>query len=366
MVDLGTSKKVSTPFPAIVGQADLKRVLLALAVEPGLGGALLRGEKGTAKSTAVRALAELLPEQRVVAYCPDGCPPADAVEGAGDRPASGRCAECRERENPPTETRSAPLVTLPLGATRDRVVGTLSVADALDGEAEFDPGLLARANRGILYVDEVNLLPDHLIDVLLDAAAAGTNRVERDGVSVTHPADFTLVGTMNPEEGELRPQLRDRFDLCVDVAGSDEVDERVEILDRVVGDADGDRDLRAEFASETAGLRETVREARQCRPAIPDAFKRDIAELCRDAGVDGHRADFAVARAARAFAALDGRPKVLEPDVTDAAEYALAHRLRGDPFEAAADPEDVVDDYFDGDADGDDDAYESDPSERDL
>ena len=367
MVDLGTNKKVSTPLPAVVGQADLKRVLLALAVEPGLSGALLRGEKGTAKSTSVRALADLLPEQAVVADCPYGCPPPEAVEAAGETggaAAAEQCESCRERDAPPVETRPAPFVTLPLGATRDRVVGTLSVADALDGEAEFDPGLLARANRGILYVDEVNLLSDHLVDVLLDAAAAGTNRVERDGVSVAHPADFTLVGTMNPEEGELRPQLRDRFDLCVDVAGSDEIDERVEILDRVVDGADGgDRDLRAEFAEETAALRERIRDARDRRPAIPDEFKRDIAECCRDAGVDGHRADFAVARAARAFAALDGRPKVVEPDVAAAAEHALAHRLRSAPFDEATDPEAIVDEHFDGDAAAADTDLESDGEE---
>jgi len=362
MVDLGTNKKVSTPLPAVVGQADLKRVLLALAVESSLSGALLRGEKGTAKSTSVRALADLLPEQTVVADCPYGCPPTNATGTAGDRSASDQCASCRDRGDPPVETRPAPLVTLPLGATRDRVVGTLSVSDALDGDAEFDPGLLARANRGVLYVDEVNLLPDHLIDVLLDAAAMGTNRVERDGVSVTHPADFTLIGTMNPEEGELRPQLRDRFDLCVDVTGSDEIDERVEIIDRVVDDGGG-RDLRAEFAAETAALRERVHEARDRCPAIPEEFKRDVAELCRDAGVDGHRADFAVARAARAFAALDGRPKVIEPDVADAAEYALSHRLRSRPFEEAVEPEAVVDDHFgDDSAEGDrDPADDTDP-----
>ena len=360
MVDLGTNKKVSTPLPAVVGQADLKRVLLALAVEPGLSGALLRGEKGTAKSTSVRALADLLPEQSVVADCPYGCPPPDATGTSDEYSDSDRCASCRDREEPPVETRPAPLVTLPLGATRDRVVGTLSVSDALAGDAEFDPGLLARANRGVLYVDEVNLLPDHLIDVLLDAAAMGTNRVERDGVSVTHPADFTLIGTMNPEEGELRPQLRDRFDLCVDVTGSDEIGERVEILDRVVDD--GGRDLRAEFAAETAALRERVHDARDRRPALPEGFKRDIAELCRDADVDGHRADFAVARAALAFAALDGRPKVIESDVADAAGHALRHRVQSRPFEEAVDPEEVVDEHFGDDAaEGDD----SDKGDRD-
>ena len=347
MVDLGPGKKVSTPFPAIVGQESLKRVLLALAVEDGLAGALVRGEKGTAKSTAVRAMADLLPDQRVVADCPYGCPPDSVVD---DVPAT-QCADCLERNDPPVETRPTPLVTLPLGATRDRVVGTLSVADALDGDAEFEPGLLARANRGVLYVDEVNLLDDHLVDVLLDAAAMGTNRVERDGVSVTHPAAFTLIGTMNPEEGELRPQLRDRFDLCVEVTGSDDPDERVEILERVVDDGDG-RELHAQFAGETESLRERVHDARDRRPELPAEFKREIVELCRDAGVEGHRADFATARAARAFAALDGRPKVLESDIAEAAEYALAHRMRSQPFEDAPDPEEVIDDRFDEADDG--------------
>ena len=369
MVDLGSGKKVSTPFPAIVGQESLKRVLLALAVEDGLAGALVRGEKGTAKSTAVRAMADLLPDQRVVADCPYGCPPDSVVT---DVPAP-QCADCRERTDPPVETRPTPLVTLPLGATRDRVVGTLSVADALDGEAEFEPGLLARANRGVLYVDEVNLLDDHLVDVLLDAAAMGTNRVERDGVSVTHPAAFTLIGTMNPEEGELRPQLRDRFDLCVEVTGSDDPDERVEILEQVLSNGDG-RELQTQFADETEALRERVHDARARRPELPTEFKRDIVELCRDAGVEGHRADFATARAARAFAALDGRPKVIESDIAEAAEYALAHRLRSRPFEDAPEPGDVIDDRFDeseedeagnGDRSGEDDRRTDDEESED-
>ena len=184
VANAGGKKLSSLPFPAIVGQDELKRVLLTVAANDGLDGALIVGEKGTAKSTAVRALVDLLPEQRAVADCPYGCPP-DAPER--------QCERCRERTDPPSTERPVPLVTLPLGATRERVVGTLSVSDALAGEYEFDPGLLARANRGILYVDEVNLLDDHLVDVLLDAAASGVNRVERDGVSVTHPAEFTLV-----------------------------------------------------------------------------------------------------------------------------------------------------------------------------
>ncbi|MGZ0747587.1 VWA domain-containing protein [Haloparvum sp. AD34] len=356
MVGLGADKKLSTPLPAIVGQDRLKRALLALAVEDGLSGTLIRGEKGTAKSTAVRAVADLLPEQRVVADCPYGCPPAEAADDP-----SVRCESCRERDDPPVETRPTPVVTLPLGATRDRVVGTLSVEDALGGEAEFDPGLLARANRGILYVDEVNLLDDHLVDVILDAAAAGVNRVERDGVSRTHPADITLVGTMNPEEGDLRPQLRDRFDLCVDVAGLEDVDDRVAIIDQVV-DGDGPEGT-ADVEATTADRREQVHRARELDPEIPTEFKRTIAELCVDAGVDGHRADFAIARAARALAALDGRDKVLESDVHEAAGYALAHRMQSQPFEDAPDAEEVIDDHLDGDEEGD--ASEDDPEEAD-
>ncbi|SEW28509.1 VWA domain-containing protein [Halobacterium jilantaiense] len=350
MVELGNGKKVSpgdrasVPFPAVVGQQDLKTALLTVAADDALDGLLVAGEKGTAKSTAARALADLLPDQRAVADCPYGCPPDDP-----DR----QCADCRDRDDPPVETRAVPFVTLPLGAARDRVVGSLSVTDALAGDAEFNPGLLARANRGILYVDEVNLLDDHLVDVLLDAAAAGVNRVERDGVSVTHPADFTLVGTMNPEEGDLRPQFRDRFALHVAVAGSDDLDDRVEILDRALDGFDGD------YAAETSAVRDRLLDARDLLPEVdlPDSLAREVAELCRDAGVDGHRADLATARAARTLAALDGRPTVTEADVQRAAEFALPHRLQSRPFEDAPDPEEVVDDHF---ADGDDDPEHSD------
>ncbi|WP_276302210.1 VWA domain-containing protein [Halorussus lipolyticus] len=339
MVELRGAKKASTlPFPAVVGQERLKRALLAVAVNDSLDGLLVRGEKGTAKSSAVRALADLLPDQRVIADCPYGCPPDDP---------QSQCEECRSRNDPPVETRPVPLVTLPLGATRERVVGTLSVEDALDGTAEFDPGLLARVNRGILYVDEVNLLDDHLVDVLLDAAASGVNRVERDGVSVTHPAEFTLVGTMNPEEGDLRPQLRDRFALQASVTGCDEIEDRVTVLDRALEDGG---DLREEFADETGAVRDRLVGAREGlgEVVLPDEFKADIAELCRDAGVEGHRADIAVARAGRTFAALDGRGKVLESDVREAAELALPHRLKSRPFEDAPAPDEVLDDHFDG------------------
>jgi magnesium chelatase subunit D len=333
------TKSVSTPFGAVVGQEALKEALLTVAIDEGLDGLLVTGEKGTAKSTLVRGLAALLPDQRAVADCPYGCPPGDRER---------QCAACRERATYPVETRPVPLVTLPLGATRERVVGSLSVSDALDGEASFDPGLLARANRGLLYVDEVNLLDDHLVDVLLDAAAAGENRVERDGVSVAHPAAFTLVGTMNPEEGDLRPQLRDRFALSVGVHGERDVDRRVAIIDEGLGRTDG--------AATDDDHEGRLRRARGLLPSVELDVeqKRDIAELCLEAGVDGHRADIATARAARALAALDGRPTVVEGDVRRAAELALAHRMRSTPFEDAPDAESVVEDHFDdsGDADG--------------
>ena len=349
MVDYGDGKKasqarvehgVSRPaFGEVVGQSAFKQALLVVAANDDLDGLLVTGEKGTAKSTAVRALADLLPDQRAVADCPYGCPPDDR-----DR----QCQDCRSRDEPPVERRPVPLVTLPLGATRDRVVGTLSVEDALDGKSEFEPGLLARANRGILYVDEVNLLDDHLVDVLLDAAASGVNRVERDGVSVTHPAEFTLVGTMNPEEGDLRPQLRDRFALQATVTACRELDDRVAIIRQALGESVGsDPDDSPETRLHRAldGLSDVV---------LPEEFATDIAELCRDAGIDGHRGDIATARAARALAALEGRARVIESDVRRAAELALPHRLQSRPFEDAPDPEDVLDDHFEDETGGDD------------
>ncbi|WP_436930800.1 VWA domain-containing protein [Halosimplex halobium] len=379
MIEYGGRKNPSSDrgeslsFAEIVGQTELKQALLAVAANDDLDGLLVQGEKGTAKSTAVRALADLLPDQSVVADCPYGCPPGEPAR---------QCEGCRERADPPTAERPVPLVTLPLGATRERVVGTLSVADALDGDREFDPGLLARANRGILYVDEVNLLDDHLVDVLLDAAASGVNRVERDGVSVAHPAEFTLVGTMNPEEGDLRPQLRDRFALRATVTACEEIDRRVDIVDRALGRTAGDdsgestdREGSADSGGSTGGPRDRLRGARERLPEVvlPNEFTREIAELCRDSGVDGHRGDIATARAARTLAALDGRSKVIESDVRRAAELALPHRLRSRPFEDAPDPEDLVDDHFDdgdradgaegsGRGDGDDDGEREDRS----
>ena len=329
------------PFPAIVGQDRLKRALLAVAGNDALDGLLIQGEKGTAKSTAVRGLVDLLPTQRAVADCPYGCPPDDP---------SRQCESCRAREDPPVEERPVPLVTVPLGATRERVVGSLSLSEALDGESTFEPGLLAQANRGFLYVDEVNLLDDHLVDVLLDAAASGVNRVERDGVSETHPAEFTLIGTMNPEEGDLRPQLRDRFALQVEVAGSEDLAERVEIVESALA-----RDERAESATHEQSieaLRQRILDARETLDSV--RLDRDcletITEVCVDAGVDGHRGDIAAARTAKTLAALDGRERATEADVEAALRFALPHRLQSRPFEETTPLEDVLDDHFGDDA----------------
>ncbi|ELY75292.1 VWA domain-containing protein [Natrinema gari] len=367
VVNAGGKKLSSLPFPAIVGQNELKRVLLAVAANDGLDGALIVGEKGTAKSTAVRALVDLLPDQRAVADCPYGCSPDDP---------DLQCEDCRERDpaDLPVETRPVPLVTLPLGATRDRVVGTLSVEDALAGEADFDPGLLARAHRGILYVDEVNLLDDHLVDVILDAAASGVNTVERDGISVSHPAEFTLIGTMNPEEGDLRPQLRDRFALQASVEGCREIDDRVEIIDRALEADGGASDPRPDYADAVDALREDLTAARDRLSSVdlPPDFKAEIAELCLEAGVDGHRGDVATARTAMTLAALEGRETVIKPDIHEAATYALPHRLRSTPFEDEPDLDDLLEDRFDeeppdetegeegGDADDGDSAEETD------
>jgi len=359
MVAYGADKKASQApaFAEVVGQRDLKDGLLAVAAADGLDGLLIRGEKGTAKSTTVRALAKLLPAQRAVADCPYGCPPDDTER---------QCSDCRERTDPPVEERAPPLVTLPLGATRDRVVGTLSVADALDGAAEFDPGLLARANRGILYVDEVNLLDDHLVDVLLDAAASGENRVERDGVTVSHPADFTLVGTMNPEEGDLRPQLRDRFALQTEVTACDDIGDRVAIIDRALDSGETEPDP----GTTDRDPGERLHAARDRLPEVTLAreFREHIAELCRDAQTDGHRGDIATARGARAFAALDGRTTVLESDVERAAGFALPHRLQSTPFEEPPDVEDLLDDHFedeDSEADQGEDSDDASEGESD-
>ena len=321
----------SFPFTAIVAQGEMKRALILNAIEPGIGGVLIRGERGTAKSTAVRALAEVLPDIEVVADCPYGCPPDDL-----DR----MCESCRRRhdagEQLSTQERSMRVVDLPLNASEDRVVGTIDLERAVaEGQREFEPGILAEANRNVLYVDEVNLLDDHIVDVLLDAAAMNENIVEREGVSVRHPAEFILVGTMNPEEGDLRPQLLDRFGLVVDVEGVNEVDDRVEISQRRASfDADPEA-FRSEYTEAQHDLRDRIETARERLPAVelPDEIARLIAGMNIRLDIDGHRGDITLRRAARTLAAYEGDPSVTPRTVRRTTRMSLDHRLKRLPFE---------------------------------
>ncbi len=320
------------PFSAIVGQADLRRALVLNAVRPDIGGVLIRGERGTAKSTAARALAALLPAIRVVADCRFACDPEAS-------PATW-CDDCRARHASggviATAERRTPFVDLPVGATEDRVVGTLDIRRVLaTGERHFEPGVLAAANRGVLYVDEVNLLDDHVVDVLLDAAAMGVNIVEREGVSFAHPARFILIGTMNPEEGDLRPQLSDRFGLAVEVRAAAAIDDRVEILRRRLAfDADPSG-FAARWAEAEHSLCAAIVAARAHLPRIglPDAALRLAAEMVAAVGVDGHRAELAILKTAQANAAFEGRGWVEPGDLALAARLALRHRMRRGPFE---------------------------------
>lgn len=316
------------PFSAVVGLADLRLALLLNAVSPAIGGVLVRGEKGTAKSTVVRALAGLLPRVEVVAGCRFGCDPASPY---------GACPDGPHEAGQGAVTRRAKLVELPVGATEDRLVGALDLERALTaGQAAYSPGLLAGAHRGVLYVDEVNLLHDHLVDLLLDAAAMGEAYVERDGVSVRHAARFLLVGTMNPEEGELRPQLLDRFGLAVQVRAPREPRERVEVVRRRLAYEADPAGFAARWADADAELAERIDAARRRLPAVtlPDAELTRIAHVCATFEVDGLRADLVVARAALALAAWHGRDRVTAQDVRDAARLALPHRRRRDPFDA--------------------------------
>ncbi|MEV7988018.1 VWA domain-containing protein [Micromonospora sp. NPDC085948] len=307
--------------------ADMRLALLLNAVSPAIGGVLVRGEKGTAKSTAVRALAALLPPVRRVAGCRFGCDPAEPDPACPDGPHPADAT---------AETRPARLVELPVGAAEDRVVGSLDLEKALgEGVRAFEPGLLAAAHRGVLYVDEVNLLHDHLVDLLLDAAAMGRSHVEREGVSVSHAARFLLVGTMNPEEGELRPQLLDRFGLTVEVGASRDPEVRVEVVRRrLAADADP-AGFAARWADADAEIAAQVAAARRRLPGVrlPDAALRQIAEVCAAFDVDGMRADIVTARAALAHAAWHGRDRVTVDDVRVAARLALPHRRRRDPFD---------------------------------
>ncbi|MFI6050076.1 putative cobaltochelatase [Streptomyces violascens] len=339
------------PFTAVVGMDDLRLALLLNAVSPAVGGVLVRGEKGTAKSTAVRALADLLPEVAVVAGCRFSCDPAAPDARCPDGP----------HESGPGAARAARMVELPVGASEDRLVGALDIERALgEGVKAFEPGLLADAHRGILYVDEVNLLHDHLIDLLLDAAAMGSSYVEREGVSVRHAARFLLVGTMNPEEGELRPQLLDRFGLTVEVAASREPEQRVEVVRRRLAYDDDPAGFAARWADEEGALRERVVAARELLPSVVlgDAVLLQIAATCAAFEVDGMRADIVMARTATALAAWAGRTEVTSEDVRQAALLALPHRRRRNPFDAPGLDQDKLDEtleQFQDENEGDDD-----------
>ncbi|MFE0474396.1 putative cobaltochelatase [Streptomyces sp. NPDC058947] len=347
---------MTTPFPftAVVGQDDLRLALLLNAVSPAVGGVLVRGEKGTAKSTAVRALSALLPAVPVVPGCRFSCDPASPDPGCPDGP----------HETGGGVERPARMVELPVGASEDRLVGALDIERALaEGVKAFEPGLLADAHRGILYVDEVNLLHDHLVDLLLDAAAMGASYVEREGVSVRHAARFLLVGTMNPEEGELRPQLLDRFGLTVEVAASREPDQRVEVVRRRLAYDDDPAAFAARWAEDEAAVRARIVAARALLPSVRlgDGALRQIAATCAAFEVDGMRADIVMARTATALAAWAGRTDVLAEDVRQAALLALPHRRRRNPFDAPGLDEDKLDETLEEFGGSQDDDPDPDP-----
>jgi magnesium chelatase subunit D len=319
------------PFTAIVGQSEMKLALLLNVIDASIGGVLIMGHRGTGKSTAVRALADLLPKIKSVRDCFYGCDPVDE---------KNLCDECHARlsseEKLPHDDKPVPVIELPLGATEDRVCGTVNIERALkEGIKAFEPGLLARANRGFLYVDEVNLLEDHLIDLLLDVAVTGRNVVEREGISLEHPARFRLIGSGNPEEGELRPQLLDRFGLHVEVKTASDLNERMAIVEQREAFERDPEQFCAQAASEQEKLRRKLTRARKNLPLVelPRELLRQIAELCQQLKIDGHRGELTITRAARALAALEGRKTVSTEDVRRVATMALRHRLRRDPLE---------------------------------
>jgi Mg-chelatase subunit ChlI len=319
------------PFTAIVGQDRMRRALVLNAVDPRIGGVLIRGERGTAKSTAARALAALLPNVKVVSDCRFGCDP--------DTPSTW-CTECRERvaqgEKLPVSSKHTSFINLPVSATEDRVVGTLDIEKAIQkGERHFEPGVLAAANRGLLYIDEVNLLDDHVVDILLDSAAMGMNIVEREGISFTHPARFILVGTMNPEEGDLRPQLLDRFALSVDIQGIRNPRERMQIMERNVAFERDAENFRQSWIDKESEISEKIEKARLLVDKVTYS-KRDmlsIASLTASLNVEGHRADLVILKTARAHAAFEGRQEINDRDIAIAAELALPHRIKRGPFQ---------------------------------
>jgi magnesium chelatase subunit I len=318
------------PFSAIVGQDEMKLAIQIVAVDPKVGGVLALGDRGTGKSTAVRALADLLPPIQVVKGCRYGCDPGSS---------GGTCPDCailKTGKKIATESKAVPVIDLPLGATEDRVVGALDLEQALSqGVKAFSPGLLAQANRGFLYIDEVNLLEDHLVDLLIDVAASGENVVEREGLSVRHPARFVLVGSGNPEEGELRPQLLDRFGLSVEVRTPQDLDQRVLVIKRRDAFERDPQAFREAYAADNEALRNHILKARKTLDKVVtgDDLLRTCAQLCQKLGTDGLRAELTLMRASRAYAAIQGKKTVTTAHLRAIAPLALRHRLRRNPLD---------------------------------
>ena len=334
-----SEERIVFPFTAVVDQDLLKLALILNAINPKIGGLLVRGEKGSGKSTVVRALADLLPEIKVVKGCPFNCNPEDPTN---------MCDVCREKfergEELPVEKRKMRVVTLPIGATEDRVIGSLDIERALkEGVRALQPGILAEANQNILYVDEINLLPDHIVDDILDAAASGWNIVEREGISIAHPSRFILVGTMNPEEGELRPQLLDRLPLSVSIRGIQDEELRVEVIKRNLEFAEDPLGFRKKYEEKQRELRDRITKAIEILPSvqIPDPILKAVAKLCLILQVDGHRPDIVIVQTARTLAAFQGRTVVEPEDINVAAKLALGHRTRRGGFEEPATYEEI-------------------------
>jgi len=333
------------PFTAIVGQTAMKRALLLNAVNPKIGGVLVRGKKGTAKSTAVRSLAALLPEVTVVQGCPYNCSPEER---------QGLCSRCEPNSDSQNVVRQIPIIDLPVGATEDRLVGSLDIEEAIKtGNRVFEPGLIAATHRGILYIDEVNLLNDHLVDILLDAAAMGRNYVEREGISITHRSEFILVGTMNPEEGDLRPQLLDRFGLAVEVDGRFTPEERQSIVKRRIAYEANPQSFMAEWQNAEEEERAQVLRSQKLLPqvVVSDEILSLITSICAEYDVDGMRGDIVMYKTAATIAAYEGRTDVNAEDVREAANLALLHRQRRQPFQQpnlATDQLDSMVDDFQG------------------
>ncbi|MFZ5963593.1 magnesium chelatase ATPase subunit I [Thalassococcus sp. BH17M4-6] len=314
------------PFSAIVGQSAMKEAMILTAVDPGIGGVLVFGDRGTGKSTAVRALAALLPPIKALVGSPTN------AETMADHP------DWAEAVSGKTKSVPTPVIDLPLGATEDRVVGALDIERALTrGEKAFEPGLLARANRGYLYIDEVNLLEDHIVDLLLDVAQSGENVIEREGLSIRHDARFVLVGSGNPEEGELRPQLLDRFGLSVEVRSPSDIEERIEVIRRRAAFEAQPEAFLKKWNAQDGRIRTKILKARKALAdiATPDATLRDCAELCVALGSDGLRGELTLLRTARALAAYQGDDAVTREHLRAVAPSALSHRLRRDPLDEA-------------------------------